>query len=67
MNDPRMNDPLRSARLLAVAALGFVLFSYPFLELASRDALVVGLPVLWVYIFAAWGFVIALVAWIVRR
>jgi hypothetical protein len=67
MDDPRMNDRLRSARLLAVAALGFVLFSYPFLELSSRDVLVVGIPVLWVYLFAAWGLVIALVAWIVRR
>ena len=62
-----MNEHLRNARLAAVAALGLVLFSYPFLPLFSRDALLLGVPVLWLYLFAAWGLVIALVAWIVRR
>ncbi|MGV8967246.1 MAG: hypothetical protein ACOH2F_13315 [Cellulomonas sp.] len=61
-----MDNRLRNARLLAVAALALLLFNFPFLALFGAPALVAGVPVLWVYLFAAWALVIALVRWILR-
>jgi hypothetical protein len=53
-------------RLVAVFALGAVLFNYPILSAFNRDGAVLGIPLLYVYIFAAWAGVIGLVAWIVQ-
>jgi hypothetical protein len=53
---------LRAARLVAVAVLAFLLFDYPFLAMADKPVRVLGLPLLWVYLFAAWLAVIVLVA-----
>ena len=57
----------RSARLVAVAVLGFVLFGPPLLRVFDRDVTVLGVPLLWAYLFMAWGFVIALIAAASRR
>lgn len=57
---------MKSARLTAVAVLALLLFNYPFLAVFDVDTLVLGVPVLWAYLFIVWAFVIALVAWIVR-
>ncbi len=61
-----MNERLKGPRLAALAVLALLLFNYPFLALFSVDARVLGIPVLWAYLFTAWAAVIALVAWIVR-
>ncbi|HET6755505.1 MAG TPA: hypothetical protein VFH23_16320 [Jiangellaceae bacterium] len=61
-----MSDQLKTARLLALAVLGFVLFNYPLLAVFDVDLLVAGVPVLWAYLFLVWTIFIALVAWIVR-
>ena len=61
-----MSDSLRSARMVAVAALALLLFGFPFLALFDVDVRLLGVPLLWVYIFVAWGGVIAVVAWVVR-
>lgn len=61
-----MRERLRSARLVAVAAMGMLLFGYPFLALVDADVRVLGVPLLWAYLFAAWGVVIGLVAWVMR-
>ncbi len=53
---------LRAARLVAVAVLAFLLFDPPFLMMADKPVRVLGLPLLWVYLFAAWLAVIVLVA-----
>lgn len=53
---------LGAARLVAVAVLAFLLFDYPFLAMADKPVRVLGLPLLWVYLFAAWTAVIVLVA-----
>ena len=52
----------RSARLTAVAVLGLVLLSPPLLAVFDSDITVFGVPLLWAYLFAAWAFVIALIA-----
>lgn len=61
-----MNDQLKTARLVAAAMLGLVLFNYPFLAVFDSDLLVAGVPLLWAYLFIVWALVIALVAWILR-
>lgn len=61
-----MRDRLTGARLVAVAVLALALFNYPFLAVFDTDALVLGVPVLWAYLFLVWAGVIALVAWIGR-
>lgn len=53
---------LGAARLVAVAVRAFLLFDYPFLAMADKPVRVLGLPLLWVYLFAAWTAVIVLVA-----
>ena len=57
-----MDGPLKSARLLLVALLGFVALNAPLLTIADSDARVAGIPVLYAYLFAVWAVVIALVA-----
>jgi len=54
------------ARLLAVAALAFLLFNYPLLAIVDKPVTVFGLPLLWTYLLTAWALVIGLVAWITR-
>lgn len=52
----------RTPRLVAAALLGFLLFNYPLLALFDTEAIVLGVPVLWAYLFLAWALLIALVA-----
>ena len=54
-------------KLVAAFLLGVVLFNYPILSLFNRAASAFGIPLLYVYIFLAWGGLIALVAWIAER
>ena len=53
---------LGAARLVAVAVLAFLLFDPPFLMMADKPVRLLGLPLLWVYLFVAWSAVIVLVA-----
>jgi hypothetical protein len=53
--------------LVAAAVLGFLLFNYPILAIFDLDARVLGVPVLWAYLFTAWASLIVLAAVIVRR
>lgn len=61
-----MSDRLKSARLVATAVLALLLFNYPFLAVFGVDTLIVGVPVLWAYLFIVWAAVIALAVWIER-
>ena len=61
-----MNDSQRGARMIGVAALALLLFGFPFMALFDVDVLVLGVPLLWAYLFVAWAIVIALIAWVVR-
>ena len=54
-------------RLIALFLLGWVLFNFPMLSLFNQQATLLGIPSLYVYIFAAWALVIALMAWIAER
>jgi hypothetical protein len=57
----------KAQRLVALCLLGFLLFNYPILALFNRAGLVLGIPVLYAYIFAAWAALIALMAIVVGR
>lgn len=61
-----MRDSLHSARMVAVAALALLLFGFPVMALFDVDVRLLGVPLLWAYLFIAWGVVIAVVAWVVR-
>ena len=54
-------------RLVVVFLLGIVLLNYPVLALFSREEMVTGVPLLYVYLFVAWLALIAAMALIVRR
>jgi hypothetical protein len=55
-----------SARLVALAVLAFLLFNYPLLRLFDVDVIVLGVPLVWLYVFVAWAVLIALVGLTVR-
>ena len=61
-----MSDSLHSARMIAIAALAILLLNYPVLALFDVDVQVLGVPLLWAYLFIAWVVVIAVVAWVVK-
>jgi predicted permease len=63
-----MNKPnIKSQRLVALFVLGCLLFNYPLLALFNRDATLGGVPVLYLYVFAAWALLIALLALVVEK
>ena len=49
-------------RLIAVFLFGCLLFNYPLLYLFNIDFRMLGVPLLYVYAFAAWGLLILLTA-----
>jgi hypothetical protein len=58
---------VRAQRLVALALLGFVLFSYPLLAVFNTQGTVFGIPVLYAYFFVAWAALIAVMALVVER
>jgi energy-converting hydrogenase Eha subunit E len=54
----------KGQRFVALCMLGIVLFNYPILALFNVPGALVGVPVLYAYIFIAWAALIALMAYI---
>jgi hypothetical protein len=52
----------KSQRFVALCALGLLLFNYPILALFNVSGTVLGVPLLYAYIFIAWTVLIALMA-----
>jgi len=63
MRDPRTT----SDRNRAVFAAGVLAFTVPVLALFNVEATVFGVPVLYLYLFGAWGALIGLMALTARR
>ena len=59
-----MSNPLRSQRLLALFAAGWLLLNFPLLTLWDRDLSVWGVPLMPAALFIGWGLLIAAAAWI---
>jgi hypothetical protein len=57
----------KTARLLCLFGLGCLLFNFPFLALFNVPQRLFGVPALYLYLFAAWAFIIACVALIMER
>ena len=63
-----MTQPgIHGQRLIAVFLFGCLLFNYPLLFLFNSDYRVFGVPLLYVYIFAAWALLIVLIALVIAR
>ncbi|MGH8664988.1 MAG: hypothetical protein ACREUX_12050 [Burkholderiales bacterium] len=63
-----MREPtIDQQKLVATFLLGAVLFNYPILSLFNRAGSALGIPVVYAYLFLAWGGLIALTGWIVER
>jgi len=54
----------KGQRFVALCLLGVLLFNCPILALFNVSGTVLGVPVLYVYMFGAWSALIALMAWI---
>jgi hypothetical protein len=57
----------KGQRLFGLFLLGCLLFNYPLIALFNSRATVLGIPLLYAYLFAAWTLLIVLVAIIVER
>jgi hypothetical protein len=62
-----MKSSLTGQRLMAVFLCGWLLFNYPLLELFNSSTRVLGIPLLYAYIFGAWMLLIGAVAWMIER
>jgi hypothetical protein len=58
---------IKGQRLAALFLLGFLLFNYPLLDLFGGSGRVLGIPLLYVYVFAVWALLIALMALAVEK
>lgn len=54
-------------RLVAIVLLGCVLFNYPVLSLFSKPGALMGIPLLYFYIFTVWALLIGLIAYVIER
>ena len=59
-----MSTQLRSQRLLALFAAGWLLMNFPLLTLWDRGVTVWGVPLMPAALFCCWALLIAAAAWI---
>ncbi|MBR9987715.1 MAG: hypothetical protein KFF68_17560 [Desulfosarcina sp.] len=59
-------DKINGRRLVGLFLLGMLLFNFPLLHLFNRPMLALGIPVLYLYLFAAWSLIIFLIHMISR-
>jgi hypothetical protein len=58
---------VKGQRLVALFLLGLLLFNYPLLDLFAGPGHVFGIPQLYVYVFAVWALLLALMALVVEK
>ena len=63
MNRPSIKGP----RLVALFLLGLLLLNYPLLQLFERPGEILGIPLLYAYVFAVWALLIVLMALILEK
>jgi hypothetical protein len=65
--EPQMTrDSITNKRLIGLFLLGFLLFNYPFVSLFNLPVFVLGFPLLYAYLFAAWAVYIVLIVLIIH-
>lgn len=57
----------RRERLAAAFLLGMLLFNPPLLAVASRDVLIAGIPLLYLWLFGGWLVLVVVLALVVER
>ena len=62
-----ISPSVKGQRLVALFLLGCLLFNYPLLDLFAGPGEVFGIPLLYVYVFAAWALLLALMAVVVEK
>jgi hypothetical protein len=62
-----VSEEAKSQRFVALCVLGMVLFNFPILALFNVGGTILGVPVLYAYIFMAWAALIALMALVAER
>jgi hypothetical protein len=62
-----LRSSTKSQRLVALFLVGALLFTYPLLALFNRPTEVLGIPLLYAYVFFAWACLIGLLALVVER
>ena len=62
-----IRSSIKGQRLVALFLLGSLLLNYPLLNLFSRDNFVLGIPVLYAFVFSVWALLIALMALVVEE
>lgn len=63
----KIGESRRSEKLVALAMAAAVALNYPILHLFGGSSLVLGLPLLYLYLFLVWAVVIACIGWVMRR
>lgn len=58
-------EAITARRLIGIFFLGYLLFNYPLLSLFNLPLFVFGIPLVYVYMFMAWGLLIVLTVFIV--
>ena len=58
---------MKGQRLIALFVLGCLLFNYPLLSLFNSSGTVLGIPVLYAYLFTAWALFVALAVIVVEK
>ena len=62
-----MSEETKAQRFVALCMLGMLLFNVPILALFNVSGTLLGVPVLYAYIFMAWAALIALMALVAER
>jgi hypothetical protein len=62
-----VSEEAKGQRFVALCMLGMVLFNFPILALFNVPGTLLGVPVLYAYLFIAWAALIALMALVANR
>jgi hypothetical protein len=62
-----VSEEKKGQRFVALCMLGMLLFNFPVLALFNAPATLLGVPLLYAYIFIAWAALIALMARVAER
>jgi len=58
---------IKGPRLVALFLLGLLLFNYPLLHLFERPGDILGIPLLYAYVFTVWALLIGLMALVLEK
>lgn len=58
---------MKTTRLLLLSLLFLLLFNEPVISIVNRPVLVLGLPLLYVYVLGVWALLIGLLAYVIHR